>query len=430
MWNIVAIIFGSFAALLLLGMPIAFAIGGAVVATIFNWDRLNLVMNFQQMYQGVDSFGLIALPMFIWAGNLMSEGGIVSDLLKLCSVLLGRVRGALAHANIVGSMLFAGLSGSATADTAAIGGMLIPAMVKDGYDPDFSAAVTASSSVIGPIIPPSIGMVLYGSTIGLSVSALFFGGMLPGILLGVSLIIVSAIISKKRNYPKNTRKYTPKEISSAILNSFPAVLLMVIILGGILGGLLTPTEASSVAVLYSILVGIFYYRAITFKTFIKTLADAVVTAGGVLAIVAISTPLGRIVAMAQIPALIGQAITTVTNSKIIFLLLFNIFMLIMGMIMESNVNLLIFAPILAPIAVSFGVNPIHFGVVFVLNVIIGLATPPFGVCMFMAADIAKISVERAAKAILPFCLAEIAVLLIATYCEPVVTFIPKLFGLM
>lgn len=430
MWNILAILFGSFAVLLLLGMPIAFSVGGAVMVAIFSWDKLNLVMNFQQMFQGINSFTLIALPMFIWAGNLMTVGGIIEDLLRLCNVLLGRVRGALAHANILGSMLFAGLSGSATADTAAIGGMLIPAMVKDGYDPDFSVAVTASSSVIGPIIPPSIGMVLYGSTIGLSVSALFIGGLVPGILLGVALMVVAAIISKKRNYPVDHTKYTTKQKARAIVMSIPAILLMLLILLGILLGVVTPTEASSLAVVYSLLVGIFYYRTINIKTFFSTLSEAVVAAGHVLAICAISTPFGRIIAMANIPSILGEAITTFIHSKYLFLLVFNIFMLILGMVMEANVNLLIFAPILAPIAAAFDINPIHFGVIFVLNVIVGLATPPFGVCMFMAADIAKISVERAAKALLPFCLAEIVVLLIVTYCEPVVTFLPKLFGLM
>lgn len=427
---IAAIIFGVLIVLLLIGMPIAFAIGGAVVTTVLCWDKVNLVMNFQQMYQGVDSFGLIALPMFIWAGNLMNEGGIISDLLRLCRVLCGRIRGCVAHANIVGSMFFAGISGSATADTAAIGGMLIPAMVEDGYDADFSAAVTASSSVIGPIIPPSIGMVLYGSTMGLSVSALFIGGAVPGILLGLSLMVVAAYYSKKRNYPKNTEKYTPKQIGVSIAKSFPSVVLMVIILGGILGGILTPTEASSIAVLYALIIGLLYYRTLTLKKILITLIEAMVTAGAVLAIVSISTPLGRMIALAQIPKLLGGAIVSLTSSKYVFLLLFNLFMLFMGMVMESNANLLIFAPIFAPIAISFGVNPIHFGVIFVLNVIIGLATPPFGVCMFMAADIAKISVERTAKAILPFCLVEIAVLLLVTYIEPIATFLPRLCGLM
>lgn len=428
--GIAAIIFVVLIVLLLVGMPIAFAIGGAVVTTILCWDKVNLVMNFQQMYQGVDSFGLIALPMFIWAGNLMNEGGIISDLLRLCRVLCGRIRGCVAHANIVGSMFFAGISGSATADTAAIGGMLIPAMVEDGYDADFSAAVTASSSVIGPIIPPSIGMVLYGSTMGLSVSALFIGGALPGILLGVSLMIVAAYYSKKRNYPKNTEKYTPKQIGMSIVKSLPSVILMAIILGGILGGVLTPTEASSIAVLYALFIGLFYYRTLTPKKILITLIEAMVTAGAVLAIVSISTPLGRMIALAQIPKLLGDAIVSLTNSKYIFLLLFNLFMLFMGMVMESNANLLIFAPIFAPIAMSFGVNPIHFGVIFILNVIIGLATPPFGVCMFMAADIAKISVEKTAKAILPFCAMELVVLLLVTYIEPIATFLPRLCGLM
>lgn len=428
--NLGVYLFGSLIIFLLTGMPIAFGVGLAVAFTIIMWGEAPLIMNFQQMYQGIDSFTLIALPMFVWAGDLMGKGGIISDLLLLCNVLCGKVRGSLAHANIIGSMFFAGISGSATADTAAIGGALIPAMVEDGYDPDFSVAVTASSSVIGPIIPPSMGMVLFGSVASVSVSALFIGGVIPGILLGLSLMMVAAYYSHKRNYPKNTRKYTAKEIIVSVIKGIPSVMLMVIILGGILGGVFTPTEASAVAVVYAILIGVFYYRCLTLKTIITSLCDSMAMAGSVLVIVAVSYPLGWLVAMGQIPVLVSEFILSVTSNKYIVLFMMNIFLLFLGCIMDANCNLLIFAPILYPIAMSFGINPVHFGVMFVLNVIIGLATPPFGTCIFIAAGIGKISMERAMKAILPFCIAEFIVLMIVTYFEPTVTFLPKLFGLM
>lgn len=428
--NLGVYLFGSLIVLLLTGMPIAFGVGLAVAFTIIVWGEAPLIMNFQQMYQGIDSFTLIALPMFVWAGDLMGKGGIINDLLLLCRVLCGRVRGSLAHANIVGSMFFAGISGSAISDTAAIGGALIPAMVEEGYDPDFSVAVTASSSVIGPIIPPSMGMVLYGSVASVSVAALFIGGILPGILLGVALMVVAAYYSHKRNYPKNTRNYTVKEIAVAVFKGIPSVLMMVIILGGILGGIFTPTEASSVAVVYALVIGIFYYRCLTPKIILTSLCDSMALAGSVLVIVAVSYPLGWLVAMGQIPLIVSEFILSVTSNKYVVLLMMNVFLLFLGCIMDANANLLIFAPILAPIAASFGINPVHFGVMFVLNVIVGLATPPFGTCLFVASGIAKISMERTMKAILPFCLAEIVVLMITTYCEPVVTFLPKLFGLM
>lgn len=423
-------LFGSLVVLLLTGMPIAFAVGMAVAFTIIVWGGAPLTMNFQQIYQGIDSFTLIALPMFVWAGELMGKAGIVNDLLLLCRVLCGRVRGSLAHANIVGSMFFAGISGSAISDTAAIGGALIPAMVEEGYDADFSVAVTASSSVIGPIVPPSLGMVLYGSIASVSVSAMFVGGIIPGILLGVSLMIVAAYYSHKRNYPKNTEKYTPKQIALALVKGIPSILLMVIIMGGIMSGFFTPTEASAVAVFYALLVGIFYYRSLTPKLIYETLRDSMAMAGSVLVIVAASYPLGWLVAMGQIPAAFSEFLLGITDNKYVILFIINIFLLFLGCIMDANANLLIFAPILVPIANALGINSIQFGVMFVLNVIIGLATPPFGTCLFVASGIAKIDLEKGMKAILPFSLAEIVVLLIVAYCEPVVTFLPRLFGLI
>ncbi len=428
--NLSVYLFGSLIVFFLTGMPIAFAVGLAVAFTILVWGEVPLIMNFQQMYQGIDSFTLIALPMFVWAGDLMGKGGIIDDLLILCRVLCGRVRGSLAHANIVGSMFFAGISGSASSDTAAIGGALIPAMVQDGYDPDFSVAVTAASSVIGPIIPPSMGMVLFGSVASVSVSALFIGGIIPGILLGVSLMIVAAYYSHKRNYPKNTQKYTAKEIVVSVTKGLPSIVLMAIILGGILGGIFTPTEASSIAVVYALLIGLFYYKCLNGKIILKSLCDSMALAGSVLVIVAVSYPLGWLVAMGQVPVMVSDFILSVTSNKYVVLMMMNVFLLFLGCIMDANANLLIFAPILVPIANQFGINPVHFGVMFVLNVIIGLATPPFGTCLFIASGIAKISMERTMKAILPFCLAEIIVLMIVTYFEPVVTFLPRLFGLM
>lgn len=423
-------LFGFMFFFLIIGAPIAFGIGLTVLLTVMAWGDIPLTIVFQQMYQGVDSFTLLALPLFMLAGELMTRTGIIDDILLLCNILVGRFRGGLAHVNIVASMFFAGISGSAVSDTAAIGSVLIPSMEKNGYDADFSVAVTAASSVIGPIIPPSIGMVLYGSIMPVSISALFAGGILPGILLGLGLMLVAAIISRKRDYPVSYKKYTIQELTKAILRAVPALMTPIIILGGILSGVFTPTEAAAVANTYAILLGVFYYKNLDLKTIYESIIEAMVVAASVLFIVAAATPLGWLVAMGQIPQKVAQLVTMFTTNQYVVLFLINLFLLAIGAIMEANINLLIFAPILAPVAVAVGVDPLHFGIIFVLNIIIGLATPPFGVCNFVAAGIGKISVERAMKAILPFIAVEIVVLLLVTYVPAISLTIPKLLGLL
>lgn len=409
-----------------LGVPIAFAMAMGLAATIHVWGGISFSMLFQQIFQGINSFTFIAVPMFILAGELMSRVGIIDDILLLCRVVMGWVPGSLANANIVASMFFAGVSGSAVADTSAIGGALIPAMVKEGYDDDFSVAVTASSSVIGPIIPPSIGMVLYGATLGTSISAMFMGGLVPGILLGLGLMIPATYLSIKRKYPRNTEKYTPKQIAHAFVRAIPALLMPVIILGGILGGVCSPTEAASVAILYSIIVGVFYYRSLNLKILIDCMVKAMIQSGAVLLIAAVACP----VAMGKVPVILAAFITSITSNKFVVLLLINIFLLILGCGIDANVSLLIFAPILAPLAVSMGVHPIHFAIIFILNITIGLATPPYGVCLFIGSSIAKIPLSRTMKAVIPFCLVEILVLLLTTYVPAIALAVPRMLGLV
>ncbi len=413
-----------------LGVPIAFAMAMGLAATIHVWGGISFSMLFQQIFQGINSFTFIAVPMFILAGELMSRVGIIDDILLLCRVVMGWVPGSLANANIVASMFFAGVSGSAVADTSAIGGALIPAMVKEGYDDDFSVAVTASSSVIGPIIPPSIGMVLYGATLGTSISAMFMGGLVPGILLGLGLMIPATYLSIKRKYPRNTEKYTPKQITHAFVRAIPALLMPVIILGGILGGVCSPTEAASVAILYSIIVGVFYYRSLNLKILVDCMVKAMIQSGAVLLIAAVACPVSWLVAMGKVPVILAAFITSITSNKFIVLLLINIFLLILGCGIDANVSLLIFAPILAPLAVSMGVHPIHFAIIFILNITIGLATPPYGVCLFIGSSIAKIPLSRTMKAVIPFCLVEIAVLLLTTYVPAIALAVPRMLGLI
>lgn len=414
----------------IVGVPIAFAIGLTVFTTVAVWGEIPFTIIFQQFYQGVDSFTLLAIPLFMFAGDLMLQAGIIDDILDFCNILVGKLRGGLAHVNVVASMLFAGLSGSAVSDTAAIGSILIPSMEKNGYDTDFSVAITSASSVIAPIIPPSIGMVLYGSMIPVSIGAMFAGGIIPGILLGLGLMMVVAIISKRRNYPVSHKKYSVQEIRSIFIKAIPALLMPMIILGGILFGIFTPTEAAAVACIYGLLIGFFLYKTLNFKNVSQSIINSMLTAASVLLIVAAAHPLGWLIAMAHIPDKIVSLITSITTNPLLVLLLINIFLLILGSIMECTANILIFAPILAPLAAAVGIDPLHFGVIFILNLTIGLATPPFGMCLFVGAGIGKISLERVMKAILPFIAIEIIVLLLATYVPGIVTTVPKLLGLV
>ena len=418
--------FGVF--FLIMGVPIAFALGLTVLFTAMIWARIPMTLIYQQLYQAVDNFVLLAIPLFMLAGDLMLRAGIIDDIITLCNVLVGRLRGGLAHVNIVASMFFAGITGSAVSDTAALGSILIPSMRRNGYDADFAVAVTSASSVIGPIIPPSIGMVIYGTVVSVSIGGLFAGGMVPGILLGLGLMVVAYTISKKRDFGYSRVTYTGRELVRILLRSIPALMTPVIILGGIFGGVFTPTEAAGVAVTYSLLVGIFFYRTLNFKNILQAFEESMVLAASVLLIVAVSGPLAWLVAMDQIPQLIANIVTSLTTNPLIVLLLINVFLLLLGSVLDAAVIILIFAPILAPVAVAVGIDPLHFGIIFVLNVIIGLATPPFGMCLFVGASVGGIAVERVMKAILPFIAVEIVVLFLVTYVPDIAMTVPRLLG--
>lgn len=409
-----------------LGVPIAFAMAMGLAATIHVWGGISFSMLFQQIFQGINSFTFIAVPMFILAGELMSRVGIIDDILLLCRVVMGWVPGSLANANIVASMFFAGVSGSAVADTSAIGGALIPAMVKEGYDDDFSVAVTASSSVIGPIIPPSIGMVLYGATLGTSISAMFMGGLVPGILLGLGLMIPATYLSIKRKYPRNTEKYTPKQIAHAFVRAIPALLMPVIILGGILGGVCSPTEAASVAILYSIIVGVFYYRSLNLKILVDCMVKAMIQSGAVLLIAAVACPVGWLVAMGKVPVILAAFITSITSNKFVVLLLINIFLLILGCIMDVAPLIVITTPVLLPVVTQIGMNPIQFGMMMLCNLAIGMCTPPVGATLFAGCAVGKIPMEKCMKGIVPFYLAMLIVVLLVTYVPAVSLTLPTL----
>ena len=413
--------------LIILGFPISFSLGITGLALLYKLDMTFMLEILpQRMFSGVNSFVIMAMPFFMLAGSIMNRTGITNALVRFAESCIGWVRGGLAHVNIVGSILFAGLTGSAVADTAALGSVLIPAMKKAGYSRGFSAAVTAASSVIGPIIPPSIIMVIYGSLMNVSIAGLFVAGIFPGLLFGVTLMGVTYVIARKRDYPKQ-EDFSVNELGSSFVKSLPALMMPVIILGGILGGVFTPTEAAGVAVLYAIFIG-FIFRRLSFKDLWKSLEETVLSMGMILLILSCAGILSWLMASEKIPDQIAQAILSITENKYLLLFLINVVLLVVGMFMDITAALIMLASIMAPLAIHAGVDPLHFGIIMVTNLNIGLITPPLGACLFVASGIARIQLKPIVREILPFVLAEVAVLFVVTYFEGMVLFLPRLLG--
>jgi len=413
---------------LFMGIPIAFILGiGSLVYLIF-YSNMPLVIIGQSLFQGVDSYVLLAVPLFILAGQLMNRTGITKDLLKFTDLLVGRLPGGLAQVNIVASIFFAGLTGAAVADTAAIGSILIPAMKKQGYSAEYSAAITTTSSIIGPIIPPSIIMVIYGSITGMSIGALFMAGFVPGILIGLGLMIMAIHYAIKENHPRRKKSIPWREATRITKNSLIALMFPVIIIGGILTGKFTPTEAAAVACGYAFLVGIFIYKKLTIKSIIDSLSESAVTSAVILLIISTAKLFGLFLALEHVPEQVAVIMTAITTNKYVFLLIMNIFLLFMGMIMETGANVILLAPILLPIALNYGIHPLHFALVMLVNLNIGLTTPPLGVCLFVAAPIAKTSMEKIVVRVIPLVAMEIVVLIMITYIPELILFVPRLFG--
>ena len=411
--------------LMLFNIPIAVCTGFASIVGIIMSGGISYMTFVQRMYVGMDSFTLIAVPLFMLCGRFMAIGGITKDLIDLSNALVGRFKGGLAYVNIVASMFFAGITGSAAADTASVGGILIPAMIEKGYDKDVTVAVTATSSTIGVMIPPSIPMVVYGVAASASIGKLFMGGIIPGILVGGALLLVSWFFAKKRNYPAEAAM-TKKETFHAIFKGIPALLTVLIILGGITSGLFTPTEAAGVASLYTFLLGKFMYHELKLRDIPGIMLEVAVTTGQVVLMIATASALGWVFAQQDVPAIISSAVLGLTTNKYVLLLLINLLLLFVGTWMDLSPAVMIFCPILLPIVTALGMDPVHFGVIMVVNLAIGLFTPPVGVCLFLACGIAKISITDTIKAFIPYFLSMLVVLLLITYCEPLVMFLPNL----
>ena len=420
----VVVLFVVFLACIALRMPIAFSLGfSSFIYILFSDIPLSILP--ERMFSGIDSFVILCVPGFILAGNLMNVGGITDRIIHFCMALIGHVRGGLGLANVGSSMVFAGISGTAISDTVSIGSVMIPAMIKRGYDAEFSAAVTASSSTVGPIIPPSLPMVIAGTVTGLSVSRLFVAGIIPGLLLGFGLGIVSYLISVKRNHPKEDR-LPFREVIRSFFSAFWAILMTLIILGGIMGGFFTPTEAAMIAVFYALIVGFFVYGELKLAALPKIIFDSAVTTASLMVLVGFANVFAWILTSEEIPLMVTQAMLSISSGPTGYIILVNILLVFVGMFMETIAALMILMPILLKPAIALGIDPIQFAIMCVLNLVIGLTTPPVGVCLFVASSIAKISVGRLSVALIPFIAVSLLVLLLVSFVPQVTLFLPNL----
>lgn len=422
----VGVLFISFLVCLAVGVPVAFSLGIAS-CLYFLGSGMPIVQFAQRFFAGMDSFTLLCIPGFTLAGNLMNQGGISDKLLGFADALVGHLRGGLAYANILASMVFAGISGTALADTVALGGIEIPMMVQQGYDTPFSVAVTASSSCMGPIIPPSVPMIIAATMTGLSVSKMFMAGIFPGILMGVSMCLVCYLEAKKKKYPKRDKMLSFKEILKAGREAIWAIIMTAIILFGIMGGVMTPTEASIVCVAYGTIVSFFIYRKLNLKSFYACLKQTLSSAAAIMALVAFANVFAYIMTKERIPNMIADAMLTLTTNKFLILLLINLFLIFVGMFMETIAAILILFPVLLQVATQVGVNPIQFGLICVMNLVIGLTTPPVGVCLFAATAIGGNKLSDNVKALVPFMIALFTVLLLVTYVPAVSVGVLQLF---
>ncbi|MDR1733066.1 MAG: TRAP transporter large permease [Synergistaceae bacterium] len=423
----------SFLILAIIGVPIAMVLGVSSLAAIALGSSLPLMVIPQRMFTAADSFPMLAIPLFMMAGSLMDSGGISRRLINLANALVGSLTGGLALVGILTCMFFAAISGSGPATVAAIGGIMIPYMVRGGYDRGFSSAVMALSGAIGIIIPPSIPMVTYAIMSSVSVKTLFTSGFGPGIVVGLSLMITSWWIAKHEGYGGEKSKFSIREVLKAVRESIWALLMPVIILGGIYGSIFTPTEAAGIAVVYGLFIGLFVYRELDVRAIYGILVDAAVTTAMIMLIVCTAQVFGWIMTSERIPDAVARAVLAMTNSRFIILMLINIILLFAGCIMETNAALIILAPILLPITTPLGVDPVHLGIIMIVNLAIGMSTPPLGVNLFVACGInqrmgERLTLERISRAALPLIAANVVALLIITYFEPVALWIPRLAG--
>ncbi len=419
----------TFFPLLLLGVPVAFCLA---VVTIFAYIKIGDPRLFmlipQRMFTTMEHVILLAIPFFILTGEIMNRAQLTDKLVKLAGTLVGSLRGGLAHTNIVSSIFFAGITGSAVADTVAIGSILIPAMKKEGYEENFSAAVTAASSVIGPVIPPSIPMLIYAAVMNVSVAGLFLGGVIPGLLVGLCLMVIAWIISSRREYGIMQPFPGIKALIIALREGVPALLMPVIIMGGILGGFFTPTQASAVAAFYGLIVGFVFYRTLKLRDLGPILKRTVSATAMILFLLACAKSFSWLITYTKLVEHVTDMFLAISTNKVIILLIMNLILFVAGMFLDLGFSVVVLAPLMAPVAYSLGVHPIHFGLIMCVNLTIGLATPPFGLILFAACGVGQVKLTNLSKAIVSFLIAEVFALMLITYIPFFTLFFPKLFG--
>lgn len=414
--------------MLLMSVPIGIALGVSSVLTIGLFSPISIDSFTQTMIQGLNSFPLMAVPLFTFAGDIMGRGGISRRLINVTSVFFGRFTGGLGVVAVVASLFFAAISGTGSATVAAIGLIMIPNMVKKGYDRDFSGSLIATAGTVGVIIPPSVCMVIYAVAAEVSVTGMFMAGIFPGLLVGLALSLYAVVVSKKKGYTGDDREYTAKEVLMIFVDAIPALLVPVIVLGGIYGGVFTPTEAAAIASVYGIIVSVFIYKEVKISDLPLIGYNAALLCAAVLIIIGISSGFGRILTITRIPVSIANFILDITTSKFLILMMINIMLLVVGTFMETNASIIILVPILLPVVTALGVNPIHFGVIMVLNLAIGFVTPPLGANLFMACQIGKIKFDNIVKTIVPWIVVMIVVLMLVTYIPAITLGFPRMLG--
>ncbi|ORC37708.1 ABC transporter permease [Marispirochaeta aestuarii] len=420
----IAVLFISMLILIVIGAPIAIALGGSSMIWVYLTNAVPDFAILHRMVMGVDSFPLLAVPFFILAGSLMNAAGLTNQIFDFAKACVGWLPGGLGHVNVGASIIFAGMSGAAVADAGGLGTIEIKAMDDAGYDRDFSVAVTAASSTIGPIIPPSLPMVIYGVMASTSIGALFIAGFIPGLLMGLALSILVYYFAKKRHYPKDS-SFSLKRLGQTFIKGLPALFSPVIIIGGIATGVFTPTEAAIAAVAYSLILG-FVYRTMTVKKFMAVSMETIESTAVILLIVAGASIFAWILTANRVTENFASALLAFSQNKFVVLMLINIILFVVGFFMETLAAITILTPVLLPTVVALGVDPIHFGVIMVLNLMIGLLTPPVGMVLYVLSRVAKVPFERCASATLPFLIPLVTVLLLVTFVEPIAMWLPRL----
>lgn len=420
------VLFGTLIIALILNMPVGIAIGLSSLCAVFADGRLSSLYIVQQLVTSADSFPLMAIPLFILAGELMGAGGVSKRLLNVCNVFLGRFTGGLATVTVVLCMFFAAVSGSGPATVAAIGSMVIPTMLQKGYSKSFTLALIATAGSIGVIIPPSIPMVVYGVSTSTSISSMFMAGFLPGLMIGGSLILVSYIYCKKHGWKGDDYKYSAKEKLAAIWDAKWALINPVIILGGIYAGIFTPTEAAAVAAVYAFICGVFIYKELDIKQLFGTLGNACNTTGTTMVIIGCATAFTKILTIEKIPDAITNGILNFSDNMIVILLLINLLLLVVGCFMDTTPAMMVLSPILLPIALQFGIDPIHFGLIMVVNLAIGFITPPLGINLFVAARVGSSKLETGCSGIIKFIIVMLVDLMLITFIPEISMTLPKL----